>query len=194
MTIAPARHATRAALTLAITVWAAVAAQAQALPGGSYERSCKQIHWAGTTLVAECKTADGRYTGTGLPNANKCVGDVGNNDGRLQCNYAGGGQSPGASSTPRGQQNNDQQNGNRSWQNNNNNQSGYGGNQQGYGGNQQGYGGGYGERQGYGGNGSGPGYGNGSPGYGYGSPPPAYPSPGYPAIPGAGPYGGGGYR
>ncbi|HWB47764.1 MAG TPA: CVNH domain-containing protein [Stellaceae bacterium] len=78
-------------------------ARAQAIPPGSYQRSCTQIHWAGTTLVAECRRADGRMQGTGLPDANRCAGDIGNNNGRLQCTYAGGGQSPGSSPVPRGQ-------------------------------------------------------------------------------------------
>jgi len=97
MSVTPTRRSAffAVAFTLAAWVLAVAPAQAQALPGGSYQRTCKQIHWAGTTLVAECLSADGRYTGTGLPNANKCSGDIGNNNGRLQCTYVGGAPSPG---------------------------------------------------------------------------------------------------
>ena len=156
MNITPAQRWGFFAAALGALMLTAAGARAQALPGGSYQRTCKQIHWAGTTLVAECLTADGRYIGTGLPNANKCSGDIGNNNGRLQCTYVGGAQSPGSSPVPPGQPAPSQ---------------GYGG--PGYGG--PGYGG-----PGYGG----PGYG--APGYGgpnYG-PPPAqgYGPPGYPGY------------
>jgi hypothetical protein len=68
-------------------------AQAQALPPGSHQRSCTQIHWAGSTLVAECRRRDGRSTGTGLPDARRCTAEIVNNDGQLQC---------GGSAPPRG--------------------------------------------------------------------------------------------
>jgi hypothetical protein len=139
-------------------------ARAQALPQGSYQRSCEQIHWSGTTLVAECKRMDGRKTGTGLANANKCVGDIGNNNGQLQCNYAGGTPSQGAQqqrqATPQQQPN-------------------YGGRQD-YG--QQGYGQpGYGAGPGYGQPGYGGGSGYGQPGYG--APGGGYGQPGYGGYP-----------
>jgi hypothetical protein len=35
-----------------------------------------------------------------LPNADKCSGDIGNNNGQLQCTYAGGQQSPGPHQAP----------------------------------------------------------------------------------------------
>jgi hypothetical protein len=171
-----------AAVAVALGFFAfAGTASAQGLPGGSYQRTCTQVHWAGTTLVAECRRNDGKFTGTGLPNANKCSGDIGNNNGQLQCTYAGGGQSPGSSPTPRGQQN-------------------YGSHNQGYGG--QGYGGqGYGN-QGYGNQGYGnQGYGNqgyGNQGYGnqgYGGGQPGYGQPGWGGGSGYGQPGyGGGYR
>ncbi len=101
MPIAPLRLLFFVAFILGAGAFGSPVARAQAIPPGSYQRSCEQVHWVGTTLVAECRRADGRKTGTGLPNANRCVGDIGNNNGQLQCNYAGGGQSPGAS-PPRG--------------------------------------------------------------------------------------------
>jgi hypothetical protein len=164
MSIAPMRPLVVAALILAASVIGGPVARAQALPQGSYQRSCEQIHWAGTTLVAECKRADGRKTGAGLPNANKCVGDIGNNNGQLQCNYAAGTPSQGGSQ---------QQRPTTQQQPNSGGQQNYGG-QQGYG--QPGYGGssgygqpGYGSGSGYGGGGYGqPGYGQ--PGGGYGQP------------------------
>ncbi len=89
MSTASLRPLIISALILVAGTFGGSVARAQALPQGSYQRSCEQLHWAGTTLVAECRRADGRMTGTGLPSANKCVGDIGNNNGQLQCNYAG---------------------------------------------------------------------------------------------------------
>lgn len=60
-------------------------ARAQNFPPGSYQRNCKQVHWAGRTLVAECQRADGRYSGTGLADAARCHGDIANIDGQLRC-------------------------------------------------------------------------------------------------------------
>jgi hypothetical protein len=176
MSITPLRSLVVASLILGGGAFGGPAARAQGLPQGSYQRSCEQIHWAGTTLVAECKQADGRKTGTGLANANKCVGDIGNNNGQLQCNYAAGTPSQ-QQQRPTGQQ---QQNyGN---QQNYGGQQGYGqpgyGDQQGYGG-QQGYGQpGYGGGSGYGQPGYGGGYGGGS---GYGQP--GYGQPSYGGYP-----------
>jgi hypothetical protein len=99
--IALTRPSAFAALFVVVLAVGATSAEAQALPSGSYQRSCEQIHWAGTTLVAECRKADGRPNGTGLPTANRCVGDIGNNNGQLQCNYASGAQSPSSSPAPR---------------------------------------------------------------------------------------------
>ncbi len=157
MSTASLRPLIISALILVAGTFGGSVARAQAPPQGSYQRSCEQLHWVGTTLVAECRRADGRMTGTGLPNANKCVGDIGNNNGQLQCNYAGGTPSPGSRPAPPQQPN-------------------YGSGQPGYGG-QQGYGSGSGYGQ--------PGYGGGS-GYGqpgYGQPGGGYGQPGYGGYP-----------
>ena len=101
MMIASARWLAFAVLTTGAAALGGPGAAAQALPGGSYQRSCTDIHWAGTTLVAECRRADGKMTGTGLANANRCVGDIGNDNGRLRCNYAGGAPSSPSPAPPR---------------------------------------------------------------------------------------------
>ena len=75
-----------AALLLAVTAWS-VPAQAQGLPQGSYLQSCQQIGIQGDTLFAVCRTMDGRELRTSLPQVSRCVGDIGNNNGNLQCNY-----------------------------------------------------------------------------------------------------------
>ena len=56
------------------------------LPGGSYQQSCSNIGLNGSTLVATCKTAKGRMQRTSLANVDRCVGDIGNNNGQLNCN------------------------------------------------------------------------------------------------------------
>lgn len=60
-------------------------AYAQAPPAGSYQQSCSNIRMQGSTLTAICRTGDGRGVQTALGVAN-CVGDIGNNNGQLQCN------------------------------------------------------------------------------------------------------------
>jgi hypothetical protein len=89
MSITIARALVFVALTFGASTLTAPPAAAQALPAGSYQQTCTQLHWSGTTLVAECRTRDGRTTGTGLANAPRCVGDIWNDNGQLRCNYAG---------------------------------------------------------------------------------------------------------
>lgn len=60
-------------------------ASAQGPPPGSYQRSCGNIQLQGTILSAVCRTANGREMRTAL-GIGGCVGDIGNNDGQLQCN------------------------------------------------------------------------------------------------------------
>ncbi|HEY1797784.1 MAG TPA: CVNH domain-containing protein [Stellaceae bacterium] len=59
---------------------------ARPLPGGSYQQSCSNIGLNGNTLVASCKAMNGRMQRTSLANVNRCVGDIGNNNGQLNCN------------------------------------------------------------------------------------------------------------
>jgi hypothetical protein len=58
---------------------------AQALPPGSYQRSCGEIRVYGRTLSAVCRGLGGRARQTAL-DISHCVGDIGNNNGQLQCN------------------------------------------------------------------------------------------------------------
>lgn len=85
MKIALARSLVFAGFVAAAASGGGTAAKAQGFPPGSYQQSCTQIHWAGTTLVAECRRRDGRMAGTGLPDAQRCRGDIANNNGQLQC-------------------------------------------------------------------------------------------------------------
>lgn len=83
-----------AGLLLAGTAWVQPAA-AQGLPHGSYLSSCMGAALRGDTLVATCRRADGREQRTSLADVRRCVGDIGNNNGNLQCNYGGGRAGPG---------------------------------------------------------------------------------------------------
>src|SRR5205823_10869193 len=53
---------------------------------------CNGARMEGDTLVARCRTADGREQRTALAQVRRCAGDVGNNNGILQCTLQGGGQ------------------------------------------------------------------------------------------------------
>ena len=65
-------------------------AAAQGLPQGSYLRSCTGAGLHGDTLVATCRRPDGREQRSSLADVRRCVGDIGNNNGNLHCNYGGG--------------------------------------------------------------------------------------------------------
>ena len=66
------------------------AAQAQGVPPGSYRQSCTDSHIERGALVATCRGQHGRMTRSSLADVGRCTGDIGNNNGVLQCNYATG--------------------------------------------------------------------------------------------------------
>ena len=70
---------------------------AQAPPAGSYQQSCREIRMHGSTLSAVCRRAKGRGEQATALNVAHCAGDIGNNNGQLQCS---GGQ-PAAPPPPR---------------------------------------------------------------------------------------------
>ncbi|HEY3908807.1 MAG TPA: CVNH domain-containing protein [Stellaceae bacterium] len=80
-------------------------AHAQAPPPGTYQQSCGGIRMQGSTLIAICQDMNGRGVQTALNIAN-CSGDIGNNNGQLQCNggqppaYSGPGYQPGYGAAP----------------------------------------------------------------------------------------------
>jgi hypothetical protein len=76
-----------AGLLLAGLCWPQSASAQGVLPG-SYLRSCGDAYLQGDTLVATCRRVDGSVQRTSLPAAQSCVGDIGNRNGRLTCNYA----------------------------------------------------------------------------------------------------------
>jgi len=78
-----------AAVMLAGIFWSATAS-AQAVPPGSYLRSCASAGLRGDSLIATCRRADGLEQRSVLADVHRCVGDIGNNNGVLQCQHAGG--------------------------------------------------------------------------------------------------------
>ena len=78
-----------AGLLFAVLSWGQPAL-AQGLPPGSYLRTCGNVYLQGDTLIATCRRADGYAQQTSLPAVQSCIGDVGNANGNLTCNYAGG--------------------------------------------------------------------------------------------------------
>ena len=65
---------------------APVHAHALGAPPGSYLRTCTHVATRGDTLVADCRRTDGSWGRTALRDVDRCVGDIGNMDGRLACN------------------------------------------------------------------------------------------------------------
>src|SRR6202043_397644 len=62
-------------------------AHAQSVPQGSYRTSCTDIQVEDRTLTAVCRIADGREQRTSLTDVNRCVGDIGNDNGALTCGH-----------------------------------------------------------------------------------------------------------
>jgi hypothetical protein len=54
-------------------------------PQGSYLRTCTDIRIEGRTLVAIWRRADGRGQRTARDDVERCIGDIGNNNGVLRC-------------------------------------------------------------------------------------------------------------
>ena len=69
---------------------AAIPAQAQGVPGGSYLQSCTNVRMHGDRLIAECRRADGSWDRSAL-NVGGCAGGIANTNGQLTCNYSGPG-------------------------------------------------------------------------------------------------------
>lgn len=59
-------------------------------PRGSYSQSCRDIQAHGNSLRAVCQTMRGDWVETSLNGLNQCVGDIVNDDGRLECTRRGG--------------------------------------------------------------------------------------------------------
>jgi hypothetical protein len=59
-------------------------ASAQSAPQGSYRSSCTDARVEDRTVY---RFADGREERTFLTNVNRCVGDIGNDNGALTCSH-----------------------------------------------------------------------------------------------------------
>jgi hypothetical protein len=55
------------------------------LPGGSYQQSCFNCSYDGNTLVCSCLDESGGSRQATLPGVPNCIGDIGNNNGHLNC-------------------------------------------------------------------------------------------------------------
>jgi hypothetical protein len=62
-------------------------AYAQSTPHGSYRSSCTDVRVEDRTRTAVCRIANGREQRTSLTDVNRCVGDIGNDNGALSCNH-----------------------------------------------------------------------------------------------------------
>jgi hypothetical protein len=55
------------------------------LPPGSYIATCKDVKMLGTTLSASCNDGKDHWRSTSMRDANKCNGDIANQNGTLRC-------------------------------------------------------------------------------------------------------------
>lgn len=78
-----------AAVLLAAVGWSQPL-QAQGVPQGSYLSSCTNVDVRANTLTATCRRAGGGPLRNALAGVHQCTGDIGNNNGVLQCNFPGG--------------------------------------------------------------------------------------------------------
>jgi len=68
-----------------------IAVNAQYLPSGSYQASCRNISLTGNQLSASCTDPQGRWIFSGI-NVGTCrYGDIANRNGYLHCNHHHGG-------------------------------------------------------------------------------------------------------
>ena len=58
-------------------------------PAGSYQQTCRNISLRGDDLRARCQDTRGHYRDAFFDGADRCWGDISNNDGRLVCNKNG---------------------------------------------------------------------------------------------------------
>jgi hypothetical protein len=68
--------------------------RADGIPQGTYLDTCNDARVEGASLMARCRGADGMEHRSALVNFDRCVGDIGNNDGALSCNMGIAGRLP----------------------------------------------------------------------------------------------------
>ena len=65
-------------------------ANAQSVPPGSYQQTCKNIDYRGDVLVANCQDSGGHWQNAQLREVQFCRSDIINDDGALRCSRAVG--------------------------------------------------------------------------------------------------------
>ena len=82
-------------MAVAIVAHCSGSAQAQGTPQGSYLQTCTNVRIEGNALSATCRGTGNREQRSSLAGFQRCVGDIGNNNGILQCSFADGSQGRG---------------------------------------------------------------------------------------------------
>jgi CVNH domain-containing protein len=95
------RYITLLAVGALAILWRPATSGAAAVdnPPGSYQQSCKNISVRGDDLRARCKDNYGNYHDTVLDHADRCWGDISNDNGNLVCNNGQGWGGPNGSFT-----------------------------------------------------------------------------------------------
>ena len=70
---------------LALFVLTGAVQTVHAQPAGGYQQSCQNSSVQGTTLRSSCKDRSGRFHDASLENFRQCIGDIFNDNGRLNC-------------------------------------------------------------------------------------------------------------
>jgi len=67
-----------------------IASNAQSMPPGSYQQTCRNIDFRDGVLAANCQDSTGRWQSALLRDVQSCRSDIINDDGALRCSRSGG--------------------------------------------------------------------------------------------------------
>ena len=82
------RSGALALIALASAALLSTAAEARWAPSGSYQATCRGVHFDGDLLTATCQRRDGSWHNTYMSNADDCDSGIVNNNGQLECGWS----------------------------------------------------------------------------------------------------------
>ena len=84
-----------------VSGWGSVS-QAQSIPPGSYQQTCKNIDMRNDVLAANCQDSSGHWQSVLLRDVGSCRSDIINDDGALRCSHGAGYQGENQAGVPGG--------------------------------------------------------------------------------------------
>jgi hypothetical protein len=80
----------RCGVALMFVMGLGVASNAQSIPPGSYQQTCRNIDFHDDVVSANCRDSTGRWQSAQLRDVQSCRSDIINDDGALRCSRSGG--------------------------------------------------------------------------------------------------------